>query len=245
MKTNPFLLVQLFALLYSEIEGDDFTSSNILNQSKVDKLIYYYSDLESAGKKPNDKIDILRDIELDTDKRGSKDGMEVIENTDKVSLYKYNDRYYITFRGTDKKDMKDITLNFQNFGGKDIYNNPEYNERMIVGMRYLDQAIELSKQQGIEPPIVLGYSLGSISAMTLSQLYPNIETDVYNPVLSKSVLTQTIMDRLGSSNIHFNYNTKDPISTNMKYYKTENPNLDIKEYSNNKFFNPHSIKQFQ
>jgi len=245
MKDNPYLLIQLFALLYNDIEGDDFTASNVLNQSKVDKLIYYYSNVGGGGRKPNDKIDILRDIELETGKRGQTPGLEVIENTDKVALYKTNDRYYITFRGTDTKDMKDISMNFQNFGGKDIYNNPEYNERMAVGMRYLDKAIELSRQQGIDPPIVLGYSLGSISAMTLSQLYPNIETDVYNPVLSKSQLTQTIMDRLGSSNIHFNYNTKDPISTNMKYYKTENPNLDIKEYSNNKFFNPHSIKQFQ
>ena len=245
MKTNPYLLVQLFALLYSEIEGDDFTSSNILNQSKVDKLIYYYSDLESAGKKPNDKIDILRDIELETDKRGQAPGMEVIENNDKVVLYKYNNRYYVTFRGTDKKDMNDITLNFQNFGRKDVYNNPEYNERMVVGMRFLDEAIDLSRQEGLEAPAVLGYSLGSISAMTMSQLYPNIETDVYNPVLSKSQLTQTIMDRLADSNIHFNYNEKDPISTNMKYYKQENPNLDIKKYSNNKFFTPHSINQFQ
>jgi len=245
MKENPYLLIQLFALLYNDIEGDDFTASNLLNQSKVDKLIYYYSNVGGGGRKPNDKVDILRDIELETSARGQTPGLEVIENNDKVALYKTNDRYYIVFRGTDKKDMGDIRMNFMNFGGKDLFNNPEYNERMVTGMRYLDQAIELSRQQRIDPPVILGYSLGSVSAMTLSQLYPNIETDVYNPVLSKSPLTETIMDRLESSNIHFNYNEKDPISTNMNYYKLENPNLDIKKYSNNKFFNPHDVRQFQ
>jgi len=245
MKENPYLLIQLFALLYNDIEGDDFTASNLLNQSKVDKLIYYYSNVGGGGRKPNDKVDILRDIDLETGKRGQTPGLQVIENDDKVALYKTNDRYYVVFRGTDKKDMADIRMNFMNFGGKDLFNNPEYNERMITGMRYLDQAIDLSRQQRIEPPVILGYSLGSVSAMTLSQLYPNIETDVYNPVLSKSPLTETIMDRLESSNIHFNYNEKDPISTNMNYYKLENPNLDIKKYSNNKFFNPHDVRQFQ
>jgi len=245
MKENPYLLIQLFALLYNDIEGDDFTASNLLNQSRVDKLIYYYSNVGGGGRKPNDKVDILRDIELDTSERGQTPGLQVIENNDKVALYKTKDRYYVVFRGTDKNDMADIRMNFMNFGGKDLFNNPEYNERMIVGMRYLDQAIELSRQQRIEPPVILGYSLGSVSAMTLSQLYPNIETDVFNPVLSKSPLTETIMDRLESSNIHFNYNEKDPISTNMNYYKLENPNLDIKKYSNNKFFNPHDVRQFQ
>lgn len=244
IKANPYLLVQLFALLYNEIEENDLSASNILNQGKVDKLVYYYSNVQGA-KKPNYKIDILRDIELDTGKRGkTTPGLEVVENNDKVVLYKYNNRYYVTFRGTDKRDIGDIKLNFQNFGGKDYFNNPEYNQRILLGKQFLDMAIDLSRKEDIEQPIILGYSLGSVSAMTLSQLYPNIETDVYNPVLSKSEITQELMDNLINSNINFNYNEKDPISTNMKFYTLENPGLNIKKYSNNKFFTPHDIRQF-
>lgn len=243
MVSNPYLLVQLIALIYNENENKNLASSDVLSRGKVDKYIYYYSDL-NGGVKEDLKVSILKNIQLDMNDRGKVKGMSVIENNDKVALYNYKGRYYLAFRGTDKKDEKDIRSNFLNFGGKDLLNNPEYDERIKTGKRYLDLAIMKSRQEGLEPPAILGYSLGGVSAMYLSTLYPNIETDVYAPILSKSELTENIMEYLGNSNIHFNYSEKDPISSNMEYYRKKYPNLDINKYRNNKFFSPHDLGQF-
>lgn len=244
MIENPYLLVQLFALMYSESEGEDLSASNILNQGKVDKLVYYFSDLKTTLKEPNKKIAVLTDIALPVNKRGLSEDMNIIQNSKKVGLYKSGDRYYVAFRGTDKNDLKDLTTNLLNFGGKDYFDDNMYNERIVIGKRYLEQAIELSRQNQLQPPIVLGYSLGSISAMALATIYPNIEVDVYNPILSRSEVTNNLMSHLEGSNIHFNYNVKDPISTNLKSYSKEYPSLDIREFQNNKFFSPHDIRQF-
>ena len=243
MVTNPYLLVQLIALIYDETEDRNLASSDVLSRGKVDKYIYYYSDLK-GGVKEDLKVSILKNIQLDMNDRGKVKGMSLIENNDKVALYNYKGRYYLAFRGTDKKDEKDIRSNFLNFGGKDLLNNPDYDERIKIGKRYLDLAIMKSRQEGLEPPIMLGFSLGGVSAMYLSTLYPNIETDVYAPILSKSELTENIMEYLGNSNIHFNYGEKDPISSNMEYYRKKYPNLDINKYRNNKFFSPHDLEQF-
>jgi hypothetical protein len=243
MVTNPYLLVQLIALIYDETEDRNLASSDVLSRGKVDKYIYYYSDLK-GGVKEDLKVSILKNIQLDMNDRGKVKGMSLIENNDKVALYNYKGRYYLAFRGTDKKDEKDIRSNFLNFGGKDLLNNPDYDERIKIGKRYLDLAIMKSRQEGLEPPVILGYSIGGVSAMYLSTLYPNIETDVYAPILSKSEMTENIMEYLGNSNIHFNYGEKDPISSNMEYYRKKYPNLDINKYRNNKFFSPHDLGQF-
>lgn len=243
MVSNPYLLVQLIALIYNENENKNLASSDVLSRGKVDKYIYYYSDL-NGGVKEDLKVSILKNIQLDMNDRGKVKDMSLIENNDKVALYNYKGRYYLAFRGTDNKDEKDIRSNFLNFGGKDLLNNPEYDERIKTGKRYLDLAIMKSRQEGLEPPAILGYSLGGVSAMYLSTLYPNIETDVYAPILSKSELTENIMEYLGNSNIHFNYSEKDPISSNMEYYRKKYPNLDINKYRNNKFFSPHDLGQF-
>lgn len=243
MVTNPYLLVQLIALIYDENENKNLASSDVLSRGKVDKYIYYYSDLE-GGVKEDLKVSVLKNIHLDMDKRGKVKGMSLIENSDKVALYNYKGRYYVTFRGTDTKDAKDIRSNILNFGGKDLLNNPEYDERIKIGKKYLDLAIMKSRQENLEPPIILGFSLGGVSAMYLSTIYKNIETDVYSPILSKSEMTENIMDYLGNSNIHFNYGEKDPISSNMEYYRKKFPDLDINKYKNNKFYSPHSLEQF-
>ena len=243
MVNNPYLIVQLMALIYEESEDKNLASSDILSRGKVDRLIYYYGD-KIEGVVEDVKVSVLKNMSLDMNKRGKVEGMTVIENSDKVALYKYKNRYYVAFRGTNVKDEKDIRSNFLNFGGKDLLNNIEYNERIILGKSYLDLAINKSKQEGLEPPAVLGYSLGGVSSMYLATLYPNIETDVYAPILSRSDLTENIMEYLGNSNIHFNYSEKDPISKNMEYYRMKHPNLDINKYKNNKFYSPHNLEQF-
>ena len=243
MVANPYLLVQLIALIYDQNENKNLASSDVLSRGKVDKYIYYYSDLK-GGVKEDLKVSVLKNIHLDMNKRGKVEGMSVIENNDKVVLYNYKARYYLAFRGTDTKDEKDIRSNFLNFGGKDLLNNPEYDERIKIGKRYLDLAIMKSRQEGLEPPIILGFSLGGVSAMYLATLYKNIETDVYSPILSKSEMTEKMMEYLGNSNIHFNYGEKDPISSNLEYYSKKYPNLDINKYRNNKFYSPHDLGQF-
>ena len=243
MVANPYLLVQLIALIYDQNENKNLASSDVLSRGKVDKYIYYYSDLK-GGVKEDLKVSVLKNIHLDMNKRGKVEGMSVIENNDKVVLYNYKARYYLAFRGTDTKDEKDIRSNFLNFGGKDLLNNPEYDERIKIGKRYLDLAIMKSRQEGLEPPIILGFSLGGVSAMYLATLYKNIETDVYSPILSKSEMTEKMMEYLGNSNIHFNYGEKDPISSNLEYYSKKYPNLDINKYRNNKFYSPHHLGQF-
>ena len=243
MVSNPYLLVQLIALIYDDNENKNLASSDVLSRGKVDKYIYYYSD-SKGGVKEDLKVSVLKNIHLDMDKRGKVEGMSVIENNDKVSLYNYKGRYYLAFRGTDTKDEKDIRSNFLNFGGKDLLNNPDYDERIKIGKRYLDLAIMKSRQEKLQPPIILGFSLGGVSAMYLATLYKNIETDVYAPILSKSEMTDKMMKNLGNSNIHFNYGEKDPISSNLEYYSKKYPNLDINKYSNNKFYSPHNLGQF-
>jgi len=243
MIDNPYLFVQLIALVYDEVEDRNLPSSDILSRGKIDKYIYYYSDLQ-GGVKENEKVSILKNVLLKPDDRGKVKGMSIVQNSDKTALYKYKDKYYVAFRGSDLKDDKDILSNVLNLGGKDLLNNPQFDKRIKTGKSYLDLAIIKSRQEGLEPPVVLGYSLGGVSALYLSTLYPNIETDLYSPVLSKDELTENIMDYLGNSNIHFNYNEKDPISKNMPYYQEKYPNLDINKFTNNKFYTPHSLGQY-
>jgi len=243
MIDNPYLFVQLIALVYNEVEGRNLPNSDILSRGKIDKYIYYYSDLQ-GGFKENEKVSILKNVLLKPDDRGKLKGMSIIQNSDKTALYKYKDKYYIAFAGSDLKDNKDFLSNVLNFGGKDLLNNPQFDRRIKTGKSYLDLAIIKSRQEGLEPPIVLGYSIGAVSAMYLSTLYQNIETDVYSAVLSKDELTENIMDYLGNSNIHFNYNEKDPISKNMPYYQEKYPNLDINKFSYNKFYTPHSLGHY-
>jgi len=239
MIENPYIIVQLMALIYDAAE--DKSILGIDSKFMSNKKIYYYDNNPGKIVKFNE-VSILKDMEAPLDQRGSVG--ELIENSDKVALYKYNNRYYVTFRGTDIKSEEDIRQNFLNFGGKDILYNIEYNQRIIQGKKYLDFAIKKSQQEGIQPPSVVGYSLGGISSMYLSTLYPNIETNVYAPLLSRSKLTENIMDHLQNNNIHFNYVDNDPISKNLKYYKNKYRGLDIKKYKNNKKDSSHSLNQF-
>ena len=79
--------------------------------------------------------------------------------------------------------------------------------------------------------------------MFLSTLYKNIETNVYAPVISKSKMTVNLMEHLEESNIHFFYNSKDPISQNLNYYNNLNLDLDIHRFNNNKYYNTHNLNQ--
>ena len=237
MIENPYMIVQLMALIYEAAE--DKSILGIDSKYMSNKKIYYYGSSSQQIVK-DDKVSILKDISSPL--RGSV-GL-LVENSEKVALYKLNNRYYVAFRGTDPKSKEDIRQNVLLFGGKDLLNNVEYNKRVIEGKKYLDFAIMKSQQEGLEPPSVVGYSLGGISSMYLSTLYPNIETNVYAPILSRSKLTENIMEHLQDNNIHFNYSENDPISKNLKYYKNKYTGLNIKKYKNNKNYSSHSLNQF-
>ena len=240
---NPYLIVQLIGLIYNLTEKNDFRSSDILSKGKIDKLIYYFG-TKSIGIIENLNINLLKNMALKPENRGkNNDGMEIIKNNDKTALYKYNNKFYIIFGGTNIKNKNDIITNFMNFGNKDYYNDSEYNERIVKGKEYLDYAIEQSQKLNYQPPTILGYSLGGISAMFLSTLYKNIETNVYAPVISKSKMTVNLMEHLEESNIHFFYNSKDPISQNLNYYNNLNLDLDIHRFNNNKYYNTHNLNQ--
>ena len=130
LEQNPYLLIQLLALLYeaSEDYPHEFFSEDILNRGDVEKYVYYISK-NKFKLLTNDKIEILRNISLPISKRKLNKNMEILQETNEVALYKYKNRYYVAFRGTDRNE-KDLILNMLNLSGRNFYTDPIYNERI-------------------------------------------------------------------------------------------------------------------
>ena len=238
-KNNPYLLIQLFSLFNDATSGgDDFSNEFILSNAVIDKVIVYKSN--ALGKTFNEEINILAN--MNEENRGTE-SIEIIEDKGNVALYKFNNQYFVSFKGTDIKNMSDIKRNVLAFGGKNLYDDSKYNKTILDGIKLTDEAIKKSRNENLKPPKIISYSAGSISASMMALKYRDIQTDFYNPLFSKNSMTDSILKRLQKSNIRLNYVEGDPISINVPFY-VEKYNLPFKKYKRKKFFNTHDLKQF-
>ena len=131
-----------------------------------------------------------------------------------------------------------------NMGGKNWYEDDLYNDRITKGTELIKLALKKSRQENLEEPIILGYSMGSLPALFLSTYY-DLQTNLYSPVLAKSRLTEKILERANENdNLTINFNKKDPITNNIDYYKDKYLDIDFNEYKNNKYYNTHSLNQY-
>jgi len=238
-KNNPYLLVQLFSLFNDERNpSDDFSNEFILSNAVIDKVIVYKSN--ALGKTFNEEINILTNMNEET--RGT-DTMQIIEDRGNVALYKFNNQYFVSFKGTDINKMSDIKRNVLAYGNKNLYDDPKYNKEILDGIKLTDEAIKKSRNENLIPPKIISYSAGSISASMMALKYRDIRTDFYNPLFSKNSMTDSILKRLQKSNIKINYVNGDAISSNVPFY-VKKYGLPFKKYKRKKFFNTHDLKQF-
>ena len=238
-KNNPYLLVQLFSLFNDEKNpSDDFSNEFILSNAVIDKVIVYKSN--ALGKTFNEEINILSNMNEEI--RGT-DTMQIIEDRGNVALYKFNNQYFVSFKGTDLNKMSDIKRNVLAYGNKNLYDDPKYNKEILDGIKLTDEAIKKSRNENLIPPKIISYSGGSISASMMALKYRDIRTDFYNPLFSKNSMTDSILKRLQKSNIKINYVDEDPISSNTPFY-VKKYGLPFKKYKRKKYFNPHDLKQF-
>ena len=238
-KNNPYLLVQLFSLFNDEKNpSDDFSNEFILSNAVIDKVIVYKSN--ALGKSFNEEINILSNMNEEI--RGT-DTMQIIEDRGNVALYKFNNQYFVSFKGTDLNKMSDIKRNVLAYGNKNLYDDPKYNKEILDGIKLTDEAIKKSRNENLIPPKIISYSGGSISASMMALKYRDIRTDFYNPLFSKNSMTDSILKRLQKSNIKINYVDEDPISSNTPFY-VKKYGLPFKKYKRKKYFNPHDLKQF-
>ena len=238
-KTNPYLLVQLFSLFNDERNpSDDFSNEFILSNAVIDKVIVYKSN--ALGKTFNEEINILTNMDEET--RGT-DTMQIIEDRGNVALYKFNNQYFVSFKGTDINKMSDIKRNVLAYGNKNLYDDPKYNKEILDGIKLTDEAIKKSRNENLIPPKIISYSAGSISASMMALKYRDIRTDFYNPLFSKNSMTDSILKRLQKSNIKINFVDGDAISSNTPFY-VKKYGLPFKKYKRKKFFNTHDLKQF-
>ena len=238
-KNNPYLLVQLFSLFNDEKNpSDDFSNEFILSNAVIDKVIVYKSN--ALGKTFNEEINILSNMNEEI--RGT-DTMQIIEDRGNVALYKFNNQYFVSFKGTDLNKMSDIKRNVLAYGNKNLYDDPKYNKEILDGIKLTDKAIKKSRNENLIPPKIISYSGGSISASMMALKFRDIRTDFYNPLFSKNSMTDSILKRLQKSNIKINYVDEDPISSNVPFY-IKKYGLPFKKYKRKKFFNTHDLKQF-
>ena len=239
-QSNPYVIVQLFSLFLENTSSEDgFLNEAILSEGIIDKIILYKSDYLGKNER-NEEVNILRN--MTEDERGT-DKMDFIKGYKNVGLYKYNNRYYVSFRGTNLKDMDDIKRNVLAYGGKNLYDDPKYNSEVLEGIELTRIAIKKSREEDLDDPKIIAYSGGAVSASVLALRFRDVETDFYNPMFSRNKMTDKIMKRLQKSNVFINYVEGDPISFNVPFY-SKKYGIPSKMYSKNKFFNPHDLKQF-
>ena len=239
-ENNPYLLIQLFSLFIAETSGEnDFNNEYILSNAIIDKVIIYKSSTVANGEQLSE-VNIIRNMTEET--RGT-DTMQIIKDDGNVALYKFNNRYYVAFKGTNLKDMSDIKQNVLSYGSKNWYSDSKYNKVILDGIALTKEAISLSRNQNLDRPKIISYSGGTIPASMVTLRFPDLSSEMYNPLLSKNEMTDKIYEKLQKTNLRINYVDSDPISTNVPFY-IKKYNLRSRKYKRNKFFNPHDLKNF-
>ena len=239
-ENNPYLLIQLFSLFIAETSGEnDFNNDYILSNAIIDKVIIYKSSTVANGEQLSE-VNIIRN--MTEDNRGT-DRMEVVKDDGNVALYKFNNRYYVAFKGTNLKDMSDIKQNVLSYGSKNWYSDSKYNKVILDGIALTKEAISLSRNQNLDRPKIISYSGGTIPASMVTLRFPDLSSEMYNPLLSRNEMTDKIYEKLQKTNVRINYVDNDPISANVPFY-VKKYNLRSKKYKHNKYFNPHDLKNF-
>ena len=239
-ENNPYLLIQLFSLFIAETSGEnDFNNDYILSNAIIDKVIIYKSSTVANGEQLSE-VNIIRN--MTEDNRGT-DRMEVVKDDGNVALYKFNNRYYVAFKGTNLKDMSDIKQNVLSYGSKNWYSDSKYNKVILDGIALTKEAISLSRNQNLDRPKIISYSGGTIPASMVTLRFPDLSSEMYNPLLSRNEMTDKIYEKLQKTNVRINYVDNDPISANVPFY-VKKYNIRSKKYKHNKYFNPHDLKNF-
>ena len=83
LEQNPYLLLQLFALLYETSEDfhHEFFSEDILSLGDVEKYVYYISE-NKFSLPTNDKLEVLKNISLPISKRKLNKKMNILDELD-------------------------------------------------------------------------------------------------------------------------------------------------------------------
>ncbi len=236
------LLMGLLGLLFATLNEDDFTTEMNLMNANIEGVVYYKKTRQNNIKRGKSVIQNI--LEATQKGQGKRDleGIELLEDSKDVALYKKGDTYYISIQGTDHHKIEDIRQNFLNLGGStELFTNEKYNARFVNSMEYTLKSIqEIMRGKGKNIRI-LGYSLGGISALLLSTYFPDIQVDVYNPIMIKTPLMEGIMRRANNSKVKIHYVEEDPISNNVKYFSKY---VNTKKYRKNKYFTPHKVQNF-
>ena len=226
VQNNQGLLMGLMGLLYSEAvnEGTNMGDA-LLSNARIDGIVYYNRQ-SSSLEEQNIEISLLQTA------------------TRELEVKDVNGIRYIILRGTDPKQKnflkRDFMKNMLNLAGSpELFSDENFNSRIVGASQIIDNT-----QSKTDMPIkIISYSLGSIFALYLSSIYPEIPVELYSPVLANNEATKILMDGIEGqqSNLVINTIAGDPISTNVGQYKER---FDIREKKKSRFFNAHDLNNY-
>lgn len=249
VENNKDILLGLVGLIYAESRNaGDMVGAAMIDSAMVDGIVYYKKTVQNQ-QKINIDLELMMQMSEKPENR-RLEGYEIKFNSEKLAEFE-NDKgeTNILFRGTNFNEAdfmkKDFIQNILNFSGsKEIFLDEEYNQRYQKGIELILKKLQNIGNTGKGTLKIQGYSLGGIGAMYTSVLFPDVETIIYNPVISNTELTKELIDELvrRNSNIKFFAVEGDPISSNLKNYKDK---LNIKYFKKNRFFNSHSLNNYK
>lgn len=226
VQNNQGLLMGLMGLLYSEAVSEGVNMGDaLLSNSRIDGIVYYNRQTSSLEEQ-NVEISLLQNAKRE------------------IEVQDVNGIRYIILRGTDPKQKdflkKDFMKNILNLAGSpELFSDENFNSRILSAVDIID----MTQSQTDMPIKIIGYSLGSIFALYLSSIYPEIPVELYSPVLADNEATKLMMDGIEQqqSNLVINTIAGDPISTNVGQYKER---FDIRERKKSRFFNAHDLNNY-
>lgn len=150
-----------------------------------------------------------------------------------------NNKTLVAYRGTDLRNLQDLTSDFKIFTGS--------GDRTDIQTRQLTNQINRIKTKyGELPDHITGYSKGGAQALDIARKF-NIDSTTFNPFIGKRLMSKGIPDK-GTHNIL--RTTTDPVSFGLGLTEYENQdNVSVKtldplqEHSNN-MYSVHKLKNF-